>query len=410
MPDLGIGEAIAALGGLLGGGAGGLGAAAGGAAGAAELGADAGLAAGGAGLADALGGGADLGAADLGLGAGGAAGPTAASLGTAVGPAASPLGGGLGGLAGPAGLSGGIVPAGAPPIDLASAAAPQGDVTALFTGTTANPNAAFDASFASPPTSGSGIWSDTAVDFAQGGGPESALTSSGTSPELATLTAGASNPAAVAPGAGLTTAGAGASVPGTAAGAAPAGTSGTFLDNLLGGATNAITKNPLGIGLAAGGLGYNILEGRKLSTNEQALQAAAGTQAGAGQQLQNYINTGQLPPGMAAQVANAKAAAKASIISGYAARGQNADPSQNSALAQELSQVDMNSLALEGQLATELLNSGITETGMSNNLYAQLIQMDQGQAKLTGQAIANFAAALAGGPKTIQIGNQGVTA
>ena len=73
------------------------------------------------------------------------------------------------------------------------------------------------------------------------------------------------------------------------------------------------------------------------------------------------------------------------------------------ALAQELAAADMNAVALQGQLATQLLQSGLQETGMSTSLYQALIQMDQTQAQNMGKAIANFAGALA--PKTsINIG------
>lgn len=398
----------------------GLGAAAGGAAGAGELAADAGLALGAGGLAEAAGGAAG-GFGDLlgGLGGVGGLGDVAGSgstlgLGAATGPVASPLGGGLGGLAAPASAAGGLAPAGATPIDLASASAagaggvaPGGDATALFTGSnittlgapttevpiTGSPSALAGGS-SNFDLSGAGFAGGAPNAGAGAGGDLSALTGGANGGNLSSLTGGAT-----------TGAGTGAPAGGIVGGEATAGNSGSFFDSLLGGATKSVTSNPLGIALAAGGLGYNILQGQKLSANQQALQAAAGTEAANAQQLTSYINSGQLPPGMAAQVANATAAAKAAIISGYAAKGQNANPSQNSALQQELNQVDMNAQALQGQLATQLLNAGLTESGLSNNLYAQLIQMDQAQAKLTGAAIANFSAALAGGPKSINIGN-----
>lgn len=380
-------------------------------------GADAALAAGtegvaagaGAGLATGLGdaggltallGGGDVGAGGLGTTEG------LASTAGALGPAAAPASGLSTAALGPS-TAAGITPATAPPIDLASAAAaqPGGDVTASFTGS--NLTSPLDTPFA-PSTAGNGVWSDTSEMLSQGFNPSTTLTGGAapTAPtsDLSTLLSGGTGPAAT-PGApaattaGVANAGAGAS------GIAAPGTSGNFLDSLTAGATKAVTNNPLGIALSAGGLGYSVLEGQKVSANEQALQAAAGTQAGQGQALSNYIQTGQLPPGMAAQVANATAAAKAAIISGYASRGQNANPSQNSALAQELSQVDMNALAMQGQLATQLLSAGLQESNMSDQLYAQLIGIDQTQAKNTGAAIANFASALAGGPKSIQIGN-----
>jgi hypothetical protein len=176
------------------------------------------------------------------------------------------------------------------------------------------------------------------------------------------------------------------------------------MDSLTGGAMKSITQNPLGIGLAAGGLGYNILQGQKLTANEQALTNAANTQLGQSQALQQYIQNGTLPAGLQAMVDRASQAAKAQMVSSYAARGLNADPNQNAQLAQDLASIDQKAAESAGQLGINLLQQGLNETQMANGLYQFLVGVDQKQQALTGQAIANFSSALAGGPKTIQIG------
>lgn len=423
MPDLGIGEAIAGIASLVGG----VGAEAGGALAAGAEGLGGALGAGGGALGEALGGaGGALG--DLFGGAAGGLGDIFGAGGAAA--AGDPLAGALGGAA-PAAAAGGLAPAGAGSIDLASSLGAGGglggDVTAFAptAGGTSDIFGGFnpgEIGFGDNPaiagsnvTLGGGFspgevggFNPATMGFGGGtGGPGTGfgdLTSLGGG--------GAASPTSDL--ASLTGVGGGAAGPGGGAAGLPAaggvnpaaggGGGGGFLDSLGTGAINSITKNPLGIGLAGAGLGYSMLQGNKLTGNVQNVTNAANQEAGQGAQLQQYLQNGTLPPGMQAAVDNATKAAKARIISGYASRGQNADPAQNSALAQELAQADMNALAAAGQLQTQLLTTGLNETNMSNQLYEFLVGTDQKQAQLTGQAISNFAAAMAGGPKTIQIG------
>ncbi len=407
MPDFGIGEAIAAITAF--------GAEA--AAGAGEAGAgllaatEGGLSAAGGGLADLFGG--------AGGGLGGLFGTGAADV-AATGEAG--LVSAAGGLSTPAAAAGGLAPAAAGPVDVASALSADASAFAPTAGSgTADIFSGFGpgAGFSSPGLGGTGFAApstgfsagevggfDTAnLGFgAGGGGPATGFGGAGGAAGGGTDIASLAGPVANPGGdlAGLT------ATPGAAgAGANPAagGAGGGFLDNLGTGALNSITKNPLGIAAAGAGLGYNILAGQKQTPNQQALTGQAQQMAGQGQQLQQYLQNGTLPPGMQQQVDNAKAAARAQIISGYASRGQNADPSQNSALAQELAAVDTNALELQGKIASNLLTAGINETNMSANLFQALIQMDQTQAKQMGSAIANFSSALAGGPKSINIGS-----
>jgi hypothetical protein len=191
----------------------------------------------------------------------------------------------------------------------------------------------------------------------------------------------------------------------------------SFLSQLTTGAVNSVTKNPLGILAAGTGLGLSILRGNQTDPNQAQLQAEApGLQAqgaaltASGQNLQTYLTNGTLPPGLQQQVNNAAQAAKARIIQNHASNGENTNPAQNSALAQELNQVDLDAIAQAGTLeqqlfssGTQLLQTGLSETGLSEQIYESLVKMDQTNNNALMASIASMAAALGGGTK-IQIG------
>ena len=196
----------------------------------------------------------------------------------------------------------------------------------------------------------------------------------------------------------------------------------SFFQQLVQGATNSVTKNPLGILASGAGLGLSILRGNQTEPNQAALQneapglAAQGAALTAsGQQLQTYLTNGTLPPGQQAAVTQAVQAAKARIIQNHASNGENTDPTQNSALAQELSAADQNGVVMAGQLeqqlfssGTQLLQTGLRETGLSEQIYETLVKMDQTNNNALMASIASMAAALGGGTR-LSIGGQGVT-
>jgi len=196
----------------------------------------------------------------------------------------------------------------------------------------------------------------------------------------------------------------------------------SFLSQLETGAVSSLTKNPLGILAAGAGLGLDVLRGNQTDPNAKQLAAEApGLQAqgaaltASGEQLTQYLTNGTLPPGQQAQVTEAVQAAKARIIQNHAANGENTNPTQNSALAQELSGADMNGLALAGQLeqqlattGTQLISAGLNSTGLSEQIYQALINMDTANNNQLMQSIASMAAALGGGTK-ISIGGAGTT-
>lgn len=184
-----------------------------------------------------------------------------------------------------------------------------------------------------------------------------------------------------------------AGVPGVN-GAPAAPTSGNFLTNLLGTTEASVAKNPLGTALAAGGLGYNLLQGQKQSAAVNALSAEAAQAASTGTTLQSYLTSGTLPPALQAQVSQATAAAKARILANYQNTPGGADPSKNSALAQELNNLEISAIAAAGKIEQDLATQGLSASGLASNIYSQLAQIDATQTANMGKAIASFAAAL----------------
>ena len=152
-----------------------------------------------------------------------------------------------------------------------------------------------------------------------------------------------------------------------------------------------------GVGIAGLGLANNLLQGQRTSPEMAAMGANAAAMNKQSQMMMNYLQTGKLPPGLQASITQATQAMKAKIIANHARNGMPTDPSQNSALAQELNGVDMYAYSELAKTGIQLLNSGVQMAGISNQLYAQLEALNRQQSKETGIAIANFAAALNGG-------------
>lgn len=211
-----------------------------------------------------------------------------------------------------------------------------------------------------------------------------------TSPGLDALSGGATG--------GLDTGAVTAAAPGAGA-AAPGG--GTFLDKLSADPLGTlIGKNPLGAVVAGGGLALNLLKGNQQPQGTAGLQQEVGDLASQSAQLRSYLSSGTLPPGLQASVSAATQAAKASIISNYASRGMSTDPTQNSALAQELAQVDQTAIITTAQIGEQLMSQGITEAQLTEQIYNSLVKIDQTQQQQITQSIASFAAALGGGVGT----------
>jgi hypothetical protein len=276
-----------------------------------------------------------------------------------------------------------------------------GDVT-MGAGGTVTPEQAVAAGYPTPGSPGSFPYTD----------PSTAPGPTGTAPISLTPTIGPGAPAAT-----------GANAPGPVA---------NFFSGLTGGAVSPQTMSIAGqVGLPAlgiAGLGYNLYSGLQTQKNLNALaqteqanaqsqlaaanqaQAAAAPELNWGQALQQYLVNGTLPPAFQQQIAQIIAQQKAMVIQGYASRGQNTDPNQNSALAQDLAAVDANSLSLQTQVeqtlataggqmvqqANQLISTGVNATQMASQLPIQVAELNNQLAQQMGTSIANFAAALNG--------------
>jgi len=183
----------------------------------------------------------------------------------------------------------------------------------------------------------------------------------------------------------------------TGGGADKSGGDGGILSKLGTGIVDSLTKNPLGIGAAATGLGINMFQKDKVSPAQQQVQTQATQLSAQGQQLASYLQSGTLPAGLQAVVDQAKNAAKQAIISRYAAAGQPTDPMKNPALQAELQQADTQAIMEIAKIGQGLLDEGIKESGMASDLYKSLMTVDQQKQQRTQQAISAFAAALGGG-------------
>lgn len=168
---------------------------------------------------------------------------------------------------------------------------------------------------------------------------------------------------------------------------------GSLLDKAGSYIGKAFDKNPLGIAASGIGLGLDALKGQQPLPGEKALSNIAGQEAAQGNQLQSYLDSGALPPGLQQSINQATEAAKATIRSQYASRGM----SGSSAEQQDLAAVDSRSQAQGAQMAMQLLQTGINETGMASQLYQAILNESMQKDKDLGSAISSFASAAAGG-------------
>lgn len=199
---------------------------------------------------------------------------------------------------------------------------------------------------------------------------------------------------------------------GSATGATPAGNSGVNLLKSLGGAvglgsstqpvgsafTNFLSSNA-NLAVPAGLIGYEAIESGKEPKGFNQLQSEAGQDMVEGQNLESYLSSGTLPPGLSGAVQQNLASQQAAIKSRYAAMGASGSSAEQQDLANAASQ----SQAQSAELAMNLLQQGITETGQSSGIYENLLKdVNQSDSGLTS-ALAAFAQMAGGG------GNAGQT-
>lgn len=149
--------------------------------------------------------------------------------------------------------------------------------------------------------------------------------------------------------------------------------------------------------ISAAGLGLSAMKGAQTGAPSEKtlntdLAAQAGQEAASGQQLQNYLPSGTLPPGAQAGIDQAKNSAKAAVRSKYASMGMSGSSSEQ----QELSAIDSNAQAQGEQIAMQLLNTGITESQMSSQLYEHMLNNTMQNDQALSSAVSGFAGSLAG--------------
>ena len=202
------------------------------------------------------------------------------------------------------------------------------------------------------------------------------------------------------------------SAPPASGGATPPAGGGGGGDSLLGllglGTGSGKTDNTLlGAGASGAGLLYNLMSGSPSASAEKSLKNIAGQQSSQGQQLESYVANGTLPPGAQQWVNQQTAGQQAAIRAKYAQLGM----SGSTAETQELNNVQAQATSQMFTIASQLLNTGVQETGASANLYQALMNAQNADAKDVSSAIQNFVTALGGGgsPKSISLNLPGAT-
>jgi hypothetical protein len=325
--------------------------------------------------------------------------------------AVSGLGAGLGAGAGAvtpgvqlasAGISDAGVPGAAGPASLATAPPSAPPITASPTigGGTPGAGAAAPAApagiAASPSSTGSFLGPEelsSKVPGASGAGTTSPLNQA----------LGGGNPLGTSAGSNVLTSAA-ASGSGGASGGGGVISSG--LNKLL--APTGLTTSDVGPIASLGGLGLNLLRGNQPLPGEGQIKSGAagiGSEAASlvaqGGNLQNYLNTGTLPPGVQGGINQASDAAKATIRSQYASRGE----SGSSAEAQDVAHIDQTAATQGADIAMKLLQTGVGEVtqgisaqGLSSQLYQYLMEQALSRDQQLGTSIGNFASSLVPAP------------
>lgn len=137
--------------------------------------------------------------------------------------------------------------------------------------------------------------------------------------------------------------------------------------------------------------GADLIAGNRQSSEQRALTSAAQREAAQGQALSSYVNSGTLPPGMQMFINSAADSARATVRSQYAARGM----SGSSAEAQDLEAVGERAAGQSAEMAMKLLQQGVQLTGMSDQLYAQLLGIQEQHDAAFSTAVGNLTSALA---------------
>lgn len=174
----------------------------------------------------------------------------------------------------------------------------------------------------------------------------------------------------------------------------PGGTNAAGTNNIL--AAIGANAAPLAAGV---GLAGDALMNNKALKGERQIQQQAGQLAAQGQTLQQYLQTGTLPPGLQGALDDASAASIATIKSQYAAHGMSGSSAEQDAIAN----VQQTVAASGAQMALQLLQTGIGESEGAAQLYQSILNSALQQDATLGAAIGRFATSAAGGNPGISL-------
>ena len=152
------------------------------------------------------------------------------------------------------------------------------------------------------------------------------------------------------------------------------------------------TGQALGAALAGGGLIYDMSQKNSIP-GQAALTSEASTLSTEAQQLQNYVTTGTLPPGVSTVLTQVQQGLVNQIKAKYASLGMSGSTAE---------QQDINNAALQVQSqgatqALNLMNQGVSLAQLAGQLQTTLLNTNIQQDQQTATSIGQLAAALAGG-------------
>ena len=147
------------------------------------------------------------------------------------------------------------------------------------------------------------------------------------------------------------------------------------------------------LALGGAGLAYNMLKGNQKPEYQANVEAAAQQMAAQSAQLQGYLTSGTLPPGMGAALSSAHNSAEAAIRSRYANMGM----SGSSAEMNDLADLSYTTVSHGATIASQLLQTGVSEAQFASGLYQNLMATSMAQDTAMSNAIAGFTNAMAGG-------------
>ena len=169
-------------------------------------------------------------------------------------------------------------------------------------------------------------------------------------------------------------------------GAAAAHTAATGRSGLLG----SVSKNPM-MALDLGLVGLSALRGQQTVPAEGLLNSQAGRLSAQGAQMEGYLTSGTLPPGLQGTLTSAGNSAEAAIRSQYAAHGMTGSSAEAQDVAAEQARVQQQG----SQLALQMFQQGLNETNMADSIYSSLMQQEMQRDNALGQSIGAFAQSLA---------------